>query len=88
MPEFVRKEKSDTWHFHPDCSKSPKTQPMVSRKSKPKDGKLCAECVSKSEKAKKPAKKAAPAKAKPKAKAAAKAKAKPKAKPKAKAKKK
>ena len=50
MPVYRQKKGSETWHFHPECSKQPKDTDAKERKTKPTTGKLCAECQSKAKK--------------------------------------
>lgn len=42
-----RLTESDTWHFVPSCSNWPATRDSVTRKSKPRSGELCNECLAK-----------------------------------------
>ncbi len=44
---YIRKRKSDTWHWMPNCSKWPRGTDVVTRATKPKTSELCNECKAK-----------------------------------------
>jgi len=47
MSTYVRREKSDTWHWRDDCSNYPVRRPIIVQTIKPTTGELCNQCIAK-----------------------------------------
>ena len=44
---YRRRKDGDTWHWMPNCTKTPRGSDVVTRETRPHSGELCDECLAK-----------------------------------------